>query len=95
DREIVSRGIGHYNRPKGGYFVSLYAMPQTAKRALQLVKEAGVTMTPAGATYPYGQDPFDSNIRLAPSFPPLSELQTATELFCICAEIAAIEAQLG
>lgn len=91
DREIVSRGIGHYNRPKGGYFVSLYAMPQTAKRTLQLVKEAGVTMTPAGATYPYGQDPFDSNIRIAPTLPPVEELKIAIDVFCLCLRIAALE----
>ena len=91
DREIVSRGIGRYNRPKGGYFVSLYAMPQTAKRALQLVKEAGVTMTPAGATYPYGQDPFDSNIRIAPTLPPVEELTQAIDVLCLCLRIAALE----
>ena len=91
DREIVSRWIGRYNRPKGGYFVSLYAMPQTAKRALQLVKEAGVTMTPAGATYPYGQDPFDSNIRIAPTLPPVEELEQAIDVFCLCLRIAALE----
>lgn len=91
DREIVSRGIGKYNRPKGGYFVSLYAMPQTAKRALALVKDAGVTMTPAGATYPYGQDPFDSNIRIAPTLPPVEELEQAIEVFCLCLRIAALE----
>ncbi len=91
DREIVSRGIGRYNRPKGGYFVSLYAMPQTAKRTLQLVKEAGVTMTPAGATYPYGQDPFDSNIRIAPTLPPVEELEQAIDVFCLCLRIAALE----
>ena len=91
DREVVSRGIGHYNRPKGGYFVSLYAMPQTAKRALQLVKEAGVTMTPAGATYPYGKDPFDSNIRIAPTLPPVEELNAALEVLCLCLRMAALE----
>ena len=91
DREIISRGIGRYNRPKGGYFVSLYAMPQTAKRALALVKEAGVTMTPAGATYPYGQDPFDSNIRIAPTLPPVEELEQAIQVLCICLRIAALE----
>ena len=91
DREIVPRGIGRFNRPKGGYFVSLYAMPQTAKRALQLVKEAGVTMTPAGATYPYGKDPFDSNIRIAPTLPPVEELNAALEVFCLCLRMAALE----
>jgi DNA-binding transcriptional MocR family regulator len=91
DREIVPRGIGRYTRPKGGYFVSLYAMPQTAKRALALVREAGVTMTPAGATYPYGQDPFDSNIRIAPSLPPVEELEQAIGILCLCLRIAALE----
>ena len=91
DREIVPRGIGRFNRPKGGYFVSLYAMPQTAKRALQLVKEAGVTMTPAGATYPYGKDPFDSNIRIAPTLPPVEELNAALEVLCLCLRMAALE----
>ena len=91
DREIVPRGIGRYNRPKGGYFISLYAMPQTAKRALSLVKDAGVTMTPAGATYPYGQDPFDSNIRIAPTLPPVEELEQAIDVLCICLRIAALE----
>ncbi len=91
DREIVPRGIGRFNRPKGGYFVSLYAMPQTAKRALQLVKEAGVTMTPAGATYPYGKDPFDSNIRIPPTLPPVEELNAALEVLCLCLRMAALE----
>ncbi|MBQ5749160.1 MAG: aminotransferase class I/II-fold pyridoxal phosphate-dependent enzyme [Oscillospiraceae bacterium] len=91
DREIVSRGIGRYNRPKGGYFVCLYAMPLTAMRALQLVTDAGVTMTPAGATYPYGQDPFDSNIRIAPTLPPVEELEQAIDVFCLCLRIAALE----
>ena len=65
-----------------------------AKRTVKLLSEAGVVLTGAGATYPYGQDPADSNIRLAPSFPPLEELQVAMELFCICVQIAAIEANL-
>ena len=91
EREIVPRGIGTFNRPKGGYFVSLYAMPQTAKRALQLVKEAGVTMTPAGATYPYGKDPFDSNIRIAPTLPPVEDLNAALEVLCVCLRLAALE----
>ena len=91
EREIVPRGIGTFNRPKGGYFVSLYAMPHTAKRALQLVKEAGVTMTPAGATYPYGNDPADSNIRIAPTLPPVEELNAALEVLCLCLRLAALE----
>ena len=75
DREIAPLGIGEWKRPKGGYFVSYNAMSGTAKRALALCKEAGVTMTGAGATFPYGMDPEDSNIRIAPSLPPVEELQ--------------------
>ena len=71
--------------------MSLYTMPGTAKRALALCKEAGVTMTPAGATYPYGIDPDDSNIRIAPSLPPVEELEKAMDVFCTCLKIAAIE----
>ena len=91
DREIAPLGIGDWVRPKGGYFVSYNAMPGTAKRMLQLCKEAGVVMTPAGATYPYGLDPNDSNIRIAPSLPPVEELEKAMEVFCLCAKLAALE----
>ena len=66
-------------------------MPGTAKRALDLCKEAGVEMTPAGATYPYGKDPQDSNIRIAPSLPPVAELEMAMDVFCTCIKIAALE----
>ena len=66
-------------------------MPGTAKRALALCKEAGVTMTGAGATFPYGEDPRDSNIRIAPSLPPGEELQQAIAIFCICVKLAALE----
>ena len=90
-RMIQPCGFGRWNEPKGGYFVSLYTMPGTAKRALALCKEAGVTMTPAGATYPYGIDPDDSNIRIAPSLPPVEELEKAMDVFCTCLKIAAIE----
>lgn len=89
--EIEPLGIAHWTRPKGGYFISFYAMPGTAKRALALCKEAGVTMTGAGATYPYGRDPQDSNIRIAPSLPPVEELKQAMQIFCLCVKIAALE----
>ena len=91
DREIAPLGIGEWKRPKGGYFVSYNAMPGTAKRALALCKEAGVTMTGAGATFPYGKDPQDSNIRIAPSLPPVEELQQAIAVFCVCVKLAALE----
>ncbi len=95
EEELGGRGIARWHKPRGGYFISVNVNDGCAKRTVKLLAEAGVVLTGAGATYPYGQDPRDCNIRLAPSFPPLSELQVATELFCICAEIAAIEVLLG
>ena len=91
DREVAPAGIADWRRPKGGYFVSLNAMPGTAKRTLALCKEAGVTMTGAGATFPYGKDPQDSNIRIAPSLPPVEELEQAIAVFCTCLKLAALE----
>ena len=91
DAEIKPCGFAEWNRPMGGYFVSFNTMPGTAKRALELCKEAGVEMTPAGATYPYGIDPQDSNIRIAPSLPPVSDLEMAMDVFCICIKLAAVE----
>ncbi len=94
EREIAPWGFARWNKPKGGYFVSLYTMPGTAKRALELCKDAGIVMTGAGATYPYGIDPQDSNIRIAPSYPPVAELQQAMEVFCLCLKLAALEKML-
>ena len=91
DKEIAPCGFAHWNRPKGGYFVSLFTMKGTARRALELCKEAGVVMTSAGATYPYGIDPDDSNIRIAPSLPPVADLEKAMEVFCVCLKLAAVE----
>ena len=91
DREIAPLEIASWRRPKGGYFVSLNAMPGTAKRTLALCKEAGVTMTGAGATFPYGKDPQDSNIRIAPSLPPVEELEQAIAVMCVCLKMAALE----
>ena len=91
DKEIAPLGIADYKRPVGGYFVSVDTMPGCAKRTLALCKEAGVTMTGAGATFPYGIDPRDSNIRIAPSYPTLPELTKAMELFCTCLRLAALE----
>ena len=91
DREIAPLGIASWRRPKGGYFVSFNALPGTAKRTLALCGEAGVAMTGAGATFPYGRDPQDSNIRIAPSLPPVEELEQAMEVFCVCVRLAALE----
>ena len=95
DREIAPLGIATWKRPKGGYFVSLNTADGLAKRTLALCKEAGVVMTGAGATFPYGKDPRDRNIRIAPSLPPVAELEEAIEVFCVCLRLAALEKQLG
>ena len=94
DREIAPLGIAQWERPKGGYFISVNTAPGLAKRTLALCKEAGVVMTGAGATFPYGIDPQDSNIRIAPSLPPVRELEQAMDVFCTSLKLAALE-QLG
>ena len=91
DREIAPEGIATWTRPKGGYFVCVRTKPGLAKRTVELCKEAGVAVTPAGATHPYGIDPDDSVIRIAPSFPPIDELEKAMEVFCVCLKLAAAE----
>ncbi len=80
-----------WTEPKGGYFISLSLPKNTAKRVVQLAKEAGLVITPAGATHPYGKDPDDSVIRIAPTFPTVKELETAAPLLCCCAELAIAE----
>ena len=95
DKEIAPLGIATWKRPKGGYFVSLDTMDGLAKRTLALCKEAGVVMTGAGATFPYGVDPRDRNIRIAPSLPPVEELETAIDVFCTCLKLAALEKLLA
>lgn len=95
DRALSPYGVASWTKPNGGYFISLDVMPGTAKRVGELCKEAGVTLTTVGATFPYGKDPRDMNIRIAPSFPPIDELEAATKLLCICVKLAAIEKLLG
>lgn len=80
ERELAGKGVAEWHRPRGGYFVSVNLVEGGAKETVALLKEAGVAMTGAGATYPYGRDPRDANIRIAPTYPPLGELQVAMEL---------------
>lgn len=95
DKEIAPLGIGTWTEPKGGYFISFNALPGCAKRIVKLCAEAGVTLTGAGATFPYGVDPEDKNIRLAPTFPPVEDLKKAVELFTICVKLASAEKLLA
>lgn len=94
EKEIKPAGLAVWQKPKGGYFVSVNTLPGLAKRTLELCKGAGVTMTGAGATFPYGKDPADRNIRIAPSLPPIDELNAAMEVFCVCLKLAALEQQI-
>ena len=91
ERELGGLGIADWTKPKGGYFISLNTMDDCARRVYRLAKNAGVALTDAGATYPYGCDPRDRNLRLAPSFPSLDELRTATEILCACVRCASAE----
>lgn len=90
-KELGDLGIAKWSNPQGGYFVNLDVMNGCAKRVVELCKEGGVALTSAGATFPYGADPNDSNIRIAPSFPPEEELSQAMHLLCICVKLAAAE----
>lgn len=91
DRELDGEGIGTWTRPEGGYFISFDAMEGCAKRIVAKCKEAGVVLTGAGATFPNGIDPADSNIRIAPSFPTSEELALATDLFVLCVKLVSVE----
>lgn len=95
DEGLAACGVGSWTKPRGGYFVSFDAAEGTAKRVVALAKEAGVTMTGAGATYPYKNDPKDSNIRIAPTLPPLAELDLALDVFIVCVKLAAAEKLLA
>ncbi|MCM1046736.1 MAG: aminotransferase class I/II-fold pyridoxal phosphate-dependent enzyme [Candidatus Gastranaerophilales bacterium] len=91
EEELSGLGIGEWTRPNGGYFISFDAMEGCAKAIVAKCKEAGVTLTGAGATFPYGKDPADRNIRIAPSFPTQEELAQATDLFVLCVKLVSVE----
>ena len=95
EEELGGLEIGSWLKPKGGYFISFDALEGCAKAIVAKAKEAGVVMTGAGATYPYGKDPQDSNIRIAPSFPPMEELIQATRLFVLCVKLVSVDKLLG
>lgn len=95
DSELGGLGIATWTTPKGGYFISYDTLDGCAKEVVSRCKKAGVVMTPAGATYPSGNDPKDSNIRIAPSFPPIEDLKTATKLLVLCTKIVSIEKYLN
>lgn len=91
EKELTGTGLATWEEPKGGYFVSVDVYPGCAKEVVRLAKEAGVVLTGAGATYPYKKDPKDSNLRIAPTYPAVEELEQAMELFCVCVKKAGIQ----
>ena len=91
ERELGGLGIGEWTKPKGGYFIAFDSMEGCAKAIYNKCKEAGVTLTTVGATYPYKKDPHDTNIRIAPSFPSMEELKQCAELFALCVKLASVE----
>jgi aspartate/methionine/tyrosine aminotransferase len=93
--ELEGKNIAQWSRPSGGYFVSIDTLRGCASRVVRMASEAGVKLTPAGATYPYGKDPADSNIRIAPSYPPLGDIQSAMELVAICIQMVSIDRLLA
>ena len=91
EKNLGGLGIGSWTKPKGGYFISFDTMEGCAKEVAAKCKKAGVKLTPAGATYPYGKDPRDSNIRIAPTYPPIEDLRTASQLFCLCVKLVSAQ----
>jgi DNA-binding transcriptional MocR family regulator len=87
-KELAGKGLATWTKPKGGYFVSLDTEKPVASKVVQLAKEAGVALTPAGATYPFGKDPNNRNIRLSPTRPPLDQVRKAMEVVAVCVQLA-------
>ena len=95
EKELAGTGLLSWTKPNGGYFVAVDTLEGCAKETVALAKRAGVTLTGAGATFPYGKDPKDQNIRLAPTYPTLEELKVAIELFCVCVKLAGVNKLLA
>jgi aspartate/methionine/tyrosine aminotransferase len=95
DRELAGTGMGRWTVPRGGYFISFDTLPGLAREVVRLADEIGVKLTPAGATWPYGKDPEDRNIRLAPTFPSLEDVQETVAAFVVCVKLATVRQRLG
>lgn len=95
ERELSGLGIGNWIKPRGGYFISFNSLPGCAKDIVAKCKALGVILTGAGATFPYGKDPEDSNIRIAPTFPTPEEMEQAAEVFVLCVKLASVEKLLA
>ena len=95
DRELGGLNIGSWTKPLGGYFISFSALPGCAKTIVEHCRQAGITLTGAGAAFPYGRDPEDSNIRLAPTYPSLDELRQAVDGFALCVKLVSAEKMLS
>lgn len=95
ERELAGSGMGNWTHPEGGYFVSFDALPGLAQEIVDLAGKIGVKLTPAGATFPYGKDPENRNIRISPSFPSLEDLQASMEAFVVCVKLASVKHKLG
>ena len=95
DSGLAELQIANWTRPTGGYFVSLHTLPGLAKRVVEMAARTGVILTPAGATYPYGKDPEDNNIRIAPTYPTLSQVESAMDVLVLCVKLASLQQLLS
>ena len=95
ERELADTGMGTWTRPRGGYFISFDTLPGLAREVVRLADAIGVKLTPAGATFPYGEDPEDRNIRLSPTFPPTAAVQATVDAFVVCVQLASVRQRLG